>query len=53
MCREGHAGINDFGGLLSFGIGSVQIDADEIIFQRGGLVVIALMVMTTTDMLSN
>ena len=34
MCREGHDEANDFGGWLSFGIGSIQIDADEIIFEK-------------------
>lgn len=32
LCQEGHAEANDFGGQLSFGIGSVEIDADEILF---------------------
>ena len=34
LCREGHDEANDFGGWLSFGIGSIQIDADEIIFEK-------------------
>ena len=35
MCREGHDEANDFGGWLLFGIGSIQIDADEMIFEKG------------------
>ena len=35
MCREGHDEANDFGGWLSFGIGSIQIDADEMISEKG------------------
>ena len=36
MFPEGHAGANDFGERLPFGIGSVQINADEIIFSSDG-----------------
>ena len=53
LCQKGHGGANEFGGRLSFGIESIQINVDEIIFLRDGFVMIALMVMTTTDMLSN
>ena len=37
LCREGHDEANDFGRWLSFGIGSIQIDADEMISEKGSL----------------
>ena len=52
-CRGDHAEVNGLGGWLLFGIESSQTDVDENICQSGVLVVISLMVMTTTDMLSN
>ena len=52
-CRAGHAEVNGLGGWLLFGIESGQTDVDENICQSGVLVVISLMVMVTTDMLSN
>ena len=37
LCREGHDEANDFGEWSSFGIGSIQIDADEMISEKGSL----------------
>ena len=34
MCREGHDEANDFSRWFSFGVGSIQIDADEMIFEK-------------------
>ena len=53
MVSRGHAEVNDLGGWLFFGIESGQTDVDENICQSGVLVVIFLMIITTTDMLSN
>lgn len=53
MVSRGHAEVNGLGGWLLFGVESVQTDVNENICQSDVLVVIFLMVMTTTDVLSN